>query len=78
MAGKAAPGRPEDRPLVRLHIVTVAEGVETLEQENYLRSHGVDVLQGFYYARPMPVEAFPAWLASREESESEGESETTE
>ena len=28
----------------RLHIVTVAEGVETLEQENYLRSHGVDVL----------------------------------
>ncbi len=53
----------------RLHIVTVAEGVETLEQENYLRSHGVDVLQGFYYARPMPVEAFPAWLASREESE---------
>ncbi|MGP4872137.1 hypothetical protein ACTXQV_08755, partial [Klebsiella pneumoniae] len=34
----------------------------------------------FYYARPMPVEAFPAWLASREESESEGEgeSETTE
>ncbi|MFV3240289.1 EAL domain-containing protein, partial [Klebsiella pneumoniae] len=60
----------------RLHIVTVAEGVETLEQENYLRSHGVDVLQGFYYARPMPVEAFPAWLASREESEDE--SETTE
>ena len=60
----------------RLHIVTVAEGVETLEQESYLRSHGVDVLQGFYYARPMPVEAFPAWLASREESE--GESETTE
>lgn len=57
----------------RLHIVTVAEGVETLEQENYLRSHGVDVLQGFYYARPMPVEAFPAWLASREESESESE-----
>lgn len=49
----------------RLHIVTVAEGVETLEQESYLRSHGVDVLQGFYYARPMPVEAFPAWLASR-------------
>jgi sensor c-di-GMP phosphodiesterase-like protein len=50
----------------RLNIVTVAEGVETLEQESYLRSHGVDVLQGFYYARPMPVEAFPAWLASGE------------
>ncbi len=30
----------------RLNIVTVAEGVETLEQESYLRGHGVDVLQG--------------------------------
>ena len=44
----------------RLNIITVAEGVETQEQESYLRDHGVDVLQGFYYARPMPVEAFPA------------------
>ncbi|HGW3453755.1 EAL domain-containing protein [Klebsiella quasipneumoniae] len=53
----------------RLNIITVAEGVETLEQESYLRNHGVDVLQGFYYARPMPVEAFPAWLASQEATE---------
>jgi len=53
----------------RLNIITVAEGVETQEQESYLRDHGVDVLQGFYYARPMPVEAFPAWLASREATE---------
>ncbi|WP_117038834.1 EAL domain-containing protein, partial [Klebsiella pneumoniae] len=50
----------------------VAEGVETLEQESYLRGHGVDVLQGFYYARPMPIEAFPAWLADREGQKSEG------
>ena len=56
----------------RLNIVTVAEGVETLEQESYLRGHGVDVLQGFYYARPMPIEAFPAWLADREGQKSEG------
>jgi sensor c-di-GMP phosphodiesterase-like protein len=32
----------------RLNIVTVAEGVET--QGEYLRRHGVDILQGFYYA----------------------------
>lgn len=31
----------------RLNIITVAEGVETQEQESYLRDHGVDVLQGF-------------------------------
>jgi EAL domain-containing protein (putative c-di-GMP-specific phosphodiesterase class I) len=48
----------------RLNIVTVAEGVETQEQEEYLRRHGVDILQGFYYARPMPVEDFPQWLAA--------------
>ena len=43
----------------RLKIVTVAEGVETRDQEEYLRGNGVDLLQGFYYARPMPVEDFP-------------------
>ncbi len=35
----------------RLKIVTVAEGVETRDQEEYLRGNGVDLLQGFYYAR---------------------------
>ena len=36
----------------------VAEGVETLEQAKFLSSCGCDVAQGFYYARPMPVEQF--------------------
>ncbi|WP_308562745.1 EAL domain-containing protein [uncultured Klebsiella sp.] len=48
----------------RLNIVTVAEGVETREQEAYLRDNGVNLLQGFYYARPMPIDEFPQWLAS--------------
>lgn len=48
----------------RLKIVMVAEGVETQEQEAYLRDNGVDLLQGYYYARPMPVEDFPQWLAA--------------
>ncbi len=47
----------------RLNIHLVAEGVETAEQASYLRQRGVDTLQGYYYARPMPLEAFPAWLA---------------
>ncbi len=41
----------------RLNIVTVAEGVETQRQDEYLRRHGVDILQGF--TPPMPVEDFP-------------------
>ncbi|WP_237932735.1 EAL domain-containing protein, partial [Buttiauxella sp. S19-1] len=40
----------------------VAEGVETPQQAEYLRSHGVNVLQGYLYARPMPLSEFPRWL----------------
>lgn len=47
----------------RLNISLVAEGVETEEQAAYLREKGVDVLQGYFYARPMPLEDFPEWLA---------------
>ena len=47
----------------RLNIELVAEGVETEEQARYLRRHGVPVLQGFFYARPMPLRDFPDWLA---------------
>ncbi|MFS2225574.1 EAL domain-containing protein [Pantoea sp. B65] len=46
----------------RLNISLVAEGVETAEQAAYLRERGVDTLQGYYYARPMPIADFPAWL----------------
>ncbi|MCU6425185.1 cyclic diguanylate phosphodiesterase [Enterobacter sichuanensis] len=49
----------------RLNIELVAEGVETEEQARYLRRHGVPVLQGFFYARPMPLRDFPDWLAGR-------------
>ncbi|MBE5254283.1 EAL domain-containing protein [Mixta mediterraneensis] len=46
----------------RLNISLVAEGVETAEQAAYLRERGVDHLQGYFYARPMPLGDFPAWL----------------
>ena len=47
----------------RLNIELVAEGVETAEQARYLRRHGVHILQGYFYARPMPLREFPKWLA---------------
>lgn len=37
-------------------IHTLAEGVETLEQVEFLRSIGCEKIQGYYYGRPMPYE----------------------
>jgi len=42
--------------------------VETLEQANYLRERQVDALQGFYFARPMPIDIFPQWLERYEQN----------
>ncbi|MFY3382937.1 putative bifunctional diguanylate cyclase/phosphodiesterase [Paracidovorax sp. MALMAid1276] len=43
-----------------LHVT--AEGVETREQAAYLTEQGCDVLQGYAFARPMPVAQFTAML----------------
>ena len=50
----------------RLNIALIAEGVETAEQAEYLRERGVDVLQGYHYARPMPLDDFPFWLKQQQ------------
>ncbi|HWZ70037.1 MAG TPA: EAL domain-containing protein [Casimicrobiaceae bacterium] len=41
-----------------LCLKTVAEGVETRAQADFLVKQGCDVLQGFLFARPMEAEAF--------------------
>jgi len=38
-----------------LNLKTVAEGVETAQQAKYLRKHGVTLLQGFLYSKPLSV-----------------------
>ncbi len=39
----------------KLKLLVVAEGVETEEQLEILRRLGVDMVQGYYYAKPMPA-----------------------
>jgi len=41
-----------------LGFTTIAEGVETLEQLNYLKEQGCDEIQGYYYAKPLPAKEF--------------------
>ena len=40
-----------------LGYTTVAEGIETKEQEDFLRENGCDIGQGYLFARPMQLQA---------------------
>ena len=42
----------------RLDISVIAEGIENEYQLNYLRERGCDAFQGYYFDKPMPVDAF--------------------
>lgn len=42
----------------RLNIHTVAEGVERQEQIDMLRDMGCEIVQGYYFSKPMPVSEF--------------------
>lgn len=44
-----------------LHLTVVAEGVETEQQQEFLRRLGCDSLQGYLLGRPMAPEKLPAW-----------------
>jgi EAL domain-containing protein (putative c-di-GMP-specific phosphodiesterase class I)/CheY-like chemotaxis protein len=46
----------------RLGLVTVAEGVETLEDWRLLQEFGCDQGQGYLIARPMPASEIAPWL----------------
>jgi CheY-like chemotaxis protein len=39
-----------------LNLRVLAEGIETEGQLSYLRTHGCDEMQGFYFSRPLPPE----------------------
>ena len=65
---------PDDRAIVQaiiqmaraLDLETVAEGVETDAQHQFLRREGCDMLQGYRFCRPMDAAALEMWIAGRE------------
>jgi EAL domain-containing protein (putative c-di-GMP-specific phosphodiesterase class I) len=42
----------------RMGINVLAEGVETHEQMEYLKQHGCNLIQGYYFSRPVAPEEF--------------------
>ncbi|MBR3239010.1 MAG: amino acid permease [Oscillospiraceae bacterium] len=48
-----------------LHVPVVAEGVETEEQYLVLKTMGCDMVQGYYFSRPVPPEDFDRFLIER-------------
>ncbi len=46
----------------KLQIMSLCEGVETMEQSNYLKEVGCQMQQGFYFSRPIPQEVFEKFI----------------
>ena len=45
-----------------LNLSIVAEGVETLDQVRFLNENGCTVVQGYYFAKPLSIDAFSTYL----------------
>ncbi len=48
-----------------LGMTVTAEGVETQEQSDFLKSAGCSLLQGFYFSKPLPAHELTKWLSER-------------
>ncbi|MDE7208081.1 MAG: EAL domain-containing protein, partial [Lachnospiraceae bacterium] len=52
-----------------LHLPSIVEGVETIEQVDFLKCIGCEYAQGFYYAKPMPVAEYEEFLEKENKRE---------
>jgi diguanylate cyclase (GGDEF)-like protein/PAS domain S-box-containing protein len=67
---------PDDRAIVQaiiqmaraLDLKTIAEGVETDAQHQFLRRGGCDMMQGYRFCRPLDAAALEMWIAAREQA----------
>jgi diguanylate cyclase (GGDEF)-like protein len=71
------PGDADDESIVSavihiaksLNLNIIAEGVETLPQEDFLQEHGCFHVQGYLYTRPMPKNEFEQYLLEQYKKE---------
>ncbi len=64
---------PEDKAIVKaiismahdLGLKSIAEGVETEDQLNFLRDQGCDEIQGYYYSKPLNADDLDIYLRER-------------
>ncbi len=45
-----------------LNLPVIAEGVETMEQADFLKNLGCNMMQGYYFSRPLPIDEFEALM----------------
>ena len=46
-----------------MNLDVLAEGVETIDQLQYLQAHGCDTMQGYLFSQPMTALQLPSFLA---------------
>jgi len=71
------PGDPDDSAIAiaviqlgrSLGLKVVAEGVETAEQQQFLSDQGCDMLQGYWYSKPLDAISFEAFALQAEKRE---------
>ncbi|MDH5691911.1 MAG: EAL domain-containing protein [Gammaproteobacteria bacterium] len=67
---KNIPSNNDDKTIVKavnnlahnLNLRTVAEGVETAEQLDFMKSIDCDIIQGFYFSKPLPLDEFEVYF----------------
>ncbi len=52
-----------------LNLIVLAEGIETSEQEKWLRDNGCDFGQGFWFSRPLPLTMLIPFLRAHQEKQ---------
>ena len=53
-----------------LQLKVVAEGVENEEQLSFLRERRCDQIQGYFFSRPLPADAFEKWVRAKTSTQS--------